>query len=245
MLNFKLLEEAKKSTFERDEELSEKAKEAYEQAVVFIQKFQKTKESKELTNAANKLYESIKYKRKQVEPYIWLSYIFHVMEKEDKAIKYLKIAEHFDPKHPKIPGLKTLIQEASRKKLNTPIQKVIRPEINAQQTGSANTEQELKNKLNQRVKQGIEEMNTHIRVEPKTLRRLAALPVRRTIFPDAKDKEFYQEDSPKINRSSSDSSADFNTELEKRIKSGMEEINTHIRVEPRTLKRLKSINKIV
>ena len=110
MFNFDILKEAKKKSLD-ESDFFEKAESSYEEALKYIRNFQQTKIKKELELAAEKLFEVIKYKRKQAKAYIWLSYIFIILDDSKMAIKYLKIAEIFEPDFPKINELKILIEK--------------------------------------------------------------------------------------------------------------------------------------
>jgi len=109
MIYLSELKKASEKSHIRDDQMAEMAKKEYEKALAHLNKFQQTNEFEELSLAAGFLFESIKYKRKQVEPYIWLSYIFHVNDNEEMAVKYIRLAEVFDPSHPKVRELKKMI----------------------------------------------------------------------------------------------------------------------------------------
>jgi len=109
MIYLSELKKASEKSHAKDEQMADKAREEYEKALVYLGNFQQNNDFEELISASEFLFESIKYKRKQVEPYVWLAYIFHVNDNEEMAIKYIRLAEVFDPSHPKMRELKKII----------------------------------------------------------------------------------------------------------------------------------------
>lgn len=111
MFDFDSLKEINSVIEVRDRKRETQAKKIYEEALVYIKKYKTTNDKEDLIEASNKLFDSVNTYRKLVEPYVWLAYIFQIMEEFDTAMEYLKVAENINPDFPQIIKLKSLISD--------------------------------------------------------------------------------------------------------------------------------------
>lgn len=81
----------------------------YSKGLEYLKLFSQSKKESDLKLAASKFFESIKCKRSRIEPYIYLSYIFYLLDKNDLAKEYLNIAKSIDPTYYGIQNLQTTI----------------------------------------------------------------------------------------------------------------------------------------
>lgn len=79
--------ERKKENFEKE----------YNEGLRLFKEFIQNKNTETLKKSSSKFFEALKCKKTKVEPYIYLSYIFHIFDKEELAIEYLHTAKSLDP----------------------------------------------------------------------------------------------------------------------------------------------------
>jgi len=111
MFNFENLKKVKEVTDVRDQKRAEQAKVIYQEALEWLKQYKKTNKKYPLMQATNKLFEAVHIYRPMVETYVWLAYIFQLLNKDDEALKYLRIAAAFDPEFPQILKLRVLIEQ--------------------------------------------------------------------------------------------------------------------------------------
>lgn len=102
------INEIKSKTATMNDSRHEQSELLYKEAIRYLEQFEETKNDDDAHRAAEKLFESLKYKRNG-EVYFWLSYIFYIFDKDKTAFKYLRIAEELSPNYPKIRQFKTII----------------------------------------------------------------------------------------------------------------------------------------
>jgi len=110
LMDLEALNQSKEQIEVRDEDRYEKANNLYNEALELLESFNLSKNDNEAYKAAEKLYESLKYKRNG-EVYFWLSYIYYVFDKDKLTFQYLKIAEDLSPEYNKIKEFKKIIGE--------------------------------------------------------------------------------------------------------------------------------------
>lgn len=156
MFDFDALKDINSVISIRDQKREIEAKKIYEEALVYIKKYKTNNNKEDLIEASNKLFDSVNTYRKLVEPYVWLAYIFQIMDQFDTAMEYLKIAEDINPNFPQIIKLKSLIAEKcsiddDEKIIDNPYENLIKKSVEEseiqQTTGNYNPLKILANKL--------------------------------------------------------------------------------------------------
>lgn len=113
LFDFINIKSAKTQTLERDGKRVENSRELYKEALKHIYNYKQHQNKEELEQASVKLFKCLSINRQMVEPYVWIAYIYHSLNMDDKAFKYLKLAEMFNPAFPQIQKLKNLILQKS------------------------------------------------------------------------------------------------------------------------------------
>lgn len=109
MVNFNLLQEAQNISQILIHENRESQADYYlNEGLKYFDAFQKSGNKGLLKKAAELFFESIKNKRKQVDSYLWLARTFHILENDKLTIKYIKLAELYDPQNLQVKEFKKM-----------------------------------------------------------------------------------------------------------------------------------------
>lgn len=79
------------------------------EGIELFKSFADDKNSNTLKKASDKFFDAIRSKRSRVEPYIYLSYIFYMLDNNELAIKYLDYAKSIDSSRSEILELQKII----------------------------------------------------------------------------------------------------------------------------------------
>ncbi|MFN8577773.1 MAG: hypothetical protein U0354_13025 [Candidatus Sericytochromatia bacterium] len=110
MVNFNVLREAQSiSQILIHDNREIQAEQYFNEGLEYFQAYETSNNKGYLKKAAELFFESIKNKRKQVDSYLYLAHTFHILGNDKLTIKYIKIAELYDPENIEILELKAII----------------------------------------------------------------------------------------------------------------------------------------
>lgn len=93
MFNFSALSQAKQKVEVKNESNVNKGDELYQQALQSLSSFYTSSNKSDLKKAAKALIQVIRYNRKHIQAYLWLAYIFCVIDNASMAVRYLKLSK--------------------------------------------------------------------------------------------------------------------------------------------------------
>lgn len=79
------------------------------EAVSLFKSFAEKQDTDILKKSADKFFDAIRSKRSRVEPYIYLSYIFYMLDDNESAVKYLDYAKSIDSTRFEVQELQKII----------------------------------------------------------------------------------------------------------------------------------------
>ena len=106
---FDNLKDIKDLSNQVEQEREMRSEELLEEAISLMSDFKESRQKNLLINASELFFESIKYKRTNPSPYVWLAYIFYILDKKENTIKYIKLASMFKSKDPMLDELKKMM----------------------------------------------------------------------------------------------------------------------------------------
>lgn len=109
MFDLSTINSAKKQASQNYEQKAKDTELEFKEGLEYLSKFLITSDKELLNKASNKFFNVIKYKKNNVEPYFYISYIFYILNKKELAIEYLKIAESVEPSYPHLKNLRAFI----------------------------------------------------------------------------------------------------------------------------------------
>jgi len=95
MYFFDNLKDVKNVSNTQEAEREIKSDELLHDGIGLMTEFKVRKEKSLLISASELFFEAIKYKRTNPSPYVWLAYIFYLLDKRENAVKYIKLATMF------------------------------------------------------------------------------------------------------------------------------------------------------
>lgn len=101
---------AKKKADINQDKLSSNYDDEYKQAIKYLKQFTENPTPENLNKATGKFFDSLKYKRTQVEPYFYIAYACYLFDEKEMAFKYLELAEEVDYNFRNLPALRELLE---------------------------------------------------------------------------------------------------------------------------------------
>jgi tetratricopeptide (TPR) repeat protein len=108
-MDFNDLKLAKQKAKENTGKNENKAEISFNEGLKLLDEFHSNSDKKYLEKAGDKFIETISFKRTMVEPYVYLAYIYYLLNEDKEALQYLKIAEEIDKNYSKINELKKML----------------------------------------------------------------------------------------------------------------------------------------